>query len=121
MSSVRRWAFVTLFAALAAPAMVRADVRLPALVGSHMVLQRDAPSRVWGWAAPGETVRVSVGAASGEATATADGRWSVDLPPQASGGPFAMTIAGRRTTRLEDVWFGEVWVASGQSNMEWPL
>ena len=108
-------------AALAVCPVASADVRLPALVGSHMVLQRDVPSRVWGWAAPGEAVRVAVGAAHGEATAAADGRWSVDLPPQPAGGPFSMTIAGRNTIALEDVWFGEVWVASGQSNMEWPL
>ena len=107
--------------ALAVCPVARADVRLPALVGSHMVLQRDAPARVWGWAAPGEAVRVSVGAARGEATAAADGRWSVDLPSQPAGGPFTLTIAGRNAIALEDVWFGEVWVASGQSNMEWPL
>ncbi|HSD66347.1 MAG TPA: family 43 glycosylhydrolase, partial [Vicinamibacteria bacterium] len=112
---------MTLVSALAAPPAAYADVRLPALVGSHMVLQRDVPSRVWGWAAPGETVRVSVGAASGEATATADGRWTLELAPQPAGGPFVMRISGRRTDRLEDVWFGEVWVASGQSNMEFPL
>ena len=112
---------VVAVAALAVCPAARADVRLPALVGSHMVLQRDVPSRVWGWAAPGEFVRVSIGAARGGATTAADGRWSVDLPPQPAGGPFSVTIAGRNALALEDVWFGEVWVASGQSNMEWPL
>ena len=107
--------------ALAVCPVARADVRLPALVGSHMVLQRDAPARVWGWAAPAEIVRVSVGPTRAEATAAADGRWSVELPPQPAGGPFTMTIAGRNSITLEDVWLGEVWVASGQSNMEWPL
>ena len=113
--------FLTLVLALGLCPVARAEVRLPALVGSHMVLQRDAPARVWGWASPGEAVRLSVGAARGEATAAADGRWTLDLPPQPAGGPFVLTIAGRTTTVLEDVWFGEVWVASGQSNMEWPL
>jgi sialate O-acetylesterase len=121
MSSVRRRAFVILAAALAAPAIARAEVRLPALVGSHMVLQRESAARVWGWAGSGEAVRVTVGAARGEAVAGADGRWSVDLPPQPAGGPFVMTVAGRNTVALEDVWFGEVWVASGQSNMEFAL
>src|SRR5512144_1241398 len=121
MSSGRRRAFVTLAAALAAPAIARGEVRLPALVGSHMVLQRDAPARVWGWAAPGEEVRVTVGAANGAAVAGADGRWSIDLRPQPAGGPFAMAVAGHNTVSLEDVWFGEVWVASGQSNMEFAL
>ncbi len=108
----------------AAPGLVvpaAAEVRLPALVGSHMVLQRDQPARVWGWAAPGETVRVSVGSAAGQATTGPDGRWSVDLPAQPAGGPFELTIAGRNTITLDDVWAGEVWVASGQSNMEFQL
>ena len=106
-------------AAAAAPSA--AEVRLPALVGSHMVLQRDRPSRVWGWAAAGEAVRVSLGGVSREANAGADGRWSVELPARPAGGPFELTIAGRNTITLEDVWVGEVWVGSGQSNMEWPL
>jgi beta-xylosidase len=121
MSSVRRRTWVAIVSALAMPSAARADVRLPALVGSHMVLQRDLPARVWGWAAPGEKVHVTVGPAKGEATASADGRWSVDLPAQPAGGPFSLTVAGLNTLTLEDVWFGEVWVASGQSNMEWPL
>ncbi len=102
-------------------ASASAEVRLPALVGSHMVLQRDQPARVWGWAAPGETVRVTLGAASGQTITTPDGRWSVELTAQPAGGPFTMTIAGRNTVTLEDVWLGEVWLASGQSNMEFPL
>ncbi len=114
-----RIAVLATAAAGAAPAA--AEVRLPALVGSHMVLQREQPDRVWGWAAPGEAVSVSVGTARGRTTAGGDGRWSVELPAQAAGGPFVMTIEGRNTIRLEDVWLGEVWVASGQSNMEFPL
>jgi sialate O-acetylesterase len=99
----------------------RAEVRLPSLVGSHMVLQRGLPARLWGWASAGETVRVSVGAAAGHAIADPDGRWRIELPPQPAGGPFTLTIAGDNTLSLTDVWFGEVWVASGQSNMEFPL
>ena len=110
---------VTLLAISVAPAF--ADVRLPALLGSHMVLQREQPARVWGWAAPGESVSVSVGRSSGRATAGPDGRWQVDLPAQPAGGPFRMAVAGRNTIELADVWIGEVWLASGQSNMEFPL
>jgi len=120
MNSLKPWTALALASALFLPA-AHAEVRLPALVGRHMVLQRDQPARVWGWAAPGERVRVSVSGAAGESAASADGRWTVDLPPQPAGGPFAMTVAGRNTIALDDVWFGEVWVASGQSNMEWPL
>ena len=121
MRSPRLIFAVAVVLVLISPAAAPAEVRLPALVGSHMVLQRDAPFRVWGWAAPGEAVRVAIGAARGGATAAADGRWSVDLPSQPAGGPLTLTITGRNAIALEDVWFGEVWVASGQSNMEWPL
>ena len=121
MNRLRLWTAVTFASFLLLPVPARADVRLPALVSSHMVLQRERPARVWGWATPGERVRVFVAGAQGESVASADGRWSVDLPPQPAGGPFAMTVAGRNKIVLEDVWFGEVWVASGQSNMEFPL
>jgi sialate O-acetylesterase len=119
----RLW-MTTALAAVAAAALApsaAAEVRLPALVGGHMVLQREQPARVWGWATPGEVVRVSVGGSSGKATADADGNWRVELAPQRAGGPYEMTISARNTIRLEDVWVGEVWVASGQSNMEFPL
>ena len=106
--------------AFSAPA-ARSEVRLPALIGSHMVLQRDRPVRLWGWGSPGEVVRITAGAAGGQATTGQDGRWSIELPPQPAGGPHIVSIAGQSTITLQDVWFGEVWLASGQSNMEWPL
>jgi sialate O-acetylesterase len=108
---------------LLAASFAGAEVRLPALVGSHMVLQRDVPARVWGWAAPGETVTVALAdGLPARATTGADGKWTVDLPARPAGGPFTMRIAGvSKTLTLDDVWSGEVWVASGQSNMEWPL
>jgi len=114
---------LALAAALAAAAAVSgsADVRLPALAGSHMVLQCDQPARVWGWAEPGEVVSVNLARASGRASAGADGRWSVELPAQPAGGPFTLRVVGRNTITLEDVWLGEVWLGSGQSNMEFPL
>jgi sialate O-acetylesterase len=96
-------------------------VKVPALVGSHMVLQADEPARVWGWALPGEKVLVTVAGAHAEATADGDGRWATDLPPRPAGGPHVLTVSGEETLTFEDVWFGEVWVGSGQSNMQWPL
>jgi sialate O-acetylesterase len=106
---------------LAAP--VAADVRLPTVIGSHMVLQRDAPLPIWGWAEPGEKVTVTLGD-DNQATATADaaGKWMVKLAPMKSGGgPLAMTVQGKNTIKLDDILIGEVWVASGQSNMEWTV
>jgi sialate O-acetylesterase len=117
MRHVRR--IVVLGLAAATPAA--AAVRVPALVGSHMVLQRDAPARVWGWAQPGEAVLVEVAGTRAKARADGEGRWAVDLPPRPAGGPFTLTVSGERTLTFDDVWFGEVWLASGQSNMEFPL
>ncbi|MEI6712259.1 MAG: sialate O-acetylesterase [Verrucomicrobiota bacterium] len=77
------------------------------------------PVPVWGKAAPGERVSVQLSGNSPQATtAGADGRWSVRLPAQPAGGPFNLVIEGNNRIELQDVWFGEVWICSGQSNME---
>ena len=97
------------------------DVTLPALFTDHMVLQRDTPIAVWGWAVPNGTVTVSIDGQQAEARAGADSTWRLTLPPMPAGGPHTLTVAGAETLTLNDVLVGEVWVASGQSNMEWPL
>ena len=103
--------------AAAAPAAVR----LPQVFGDHMVLQRDAPIIVWGWASPGESVSVALAGETGSATADAAGAWKVTLPALPAGGPFEMTVAGKNRIAFTDVLVGEVWLCSGQSNMEWIL
>ena len=101
---------------------LRADVKLPSVLNSHMVLQRDMPIPVWGWADAGEKVTVSIDDASASATADADGEWKVSLPAmKADGNAHAMTVSGKNTITLDDILIGEVWVGSGQSNMEWSL
>jgi sialate O-acetylesterase len=101
-----------------APAPARADVSLPALFADHAVLQRDRPLPVWGWAAPGETVAVRLGAESATATAGGDRRWRVTLRPQpASKEPLTLTVAGTNTLTVRDVLLGDVWLCGGQSNM----
>lgn len=97
-----------------------ADVRLPALVSDGMVLQTGVPLHVWGWASEGEKVTVTLRGQTASAT-TRGGLWAVTLKPLAPGGPFEMTIAGNDTIVVHDVAVGDVWVCSGQSNMEWPL
>ncbi len=106
------------------------ELRLPRVFDSGMVLQREMPIPVWGWAKAGEKVSVSLYAAgatsqiAGAITATADanGRWRVNLPAHKAGGPFELRVAGEeKTIKLSDVLVGEVWICSGQSNMEWPL
>ncbi|MFT7676394.1 MAG: sialate O-acetylesterase [Planctomycetota bacterium] len=99
----------------------RADVRMPALFGDHMVLQRETSARVWGWADPGEAVavRASWSEQAASTVAADDGSWSVHLQTPEAGGPHTLTIQGQNTIELADVYSGEVWVCSGQSNMEW--
>ena len=98
-----------------------AAVRLPALLSDRMVIQRELPVRVWGWADPGEEVSVAFRGQEASAAADGAGRWEVYLKPAAAGGPFEMTVRGSNTIVLRDVYIGEVWAASGQSNMVWPL
>jgi sialate O-acetylesterase len=112
-----RAATVVFAAALGLPGFARADVNLPPVLSSHMVLQRDAAVPIWGTAAPGEQVTVKFRAQEKTATAGPDGKWSVTLDPLTAGGPDPLTVAGKNTVTLADVLVGEVWVGSGQSNM----
>ena len=108
-------------AALAVPS-TRANVRLPSLFTSHMVLQRDRPNPVWGWADPGEAIIATLAGQTYRTTADAtSGRWQVKLDPLPAGGPHTLVIHGRNTVTLDDILVGEVWVCSGQSNMQWPV
>jgi len=111
---------IALWLALAAQWVLNADVRLPAVFSDHMVLQQGIPVTVWGWADNGERVTVEFRNQK-VATVAADGKWRVRLKPLRAGGPDRFTVTGKNQITLEDVLVGEVWVCSGQSNMEWPL
>ena len=108
-----------IIASLASP--VHAEPRLPHLFSDHMVLQREAEIHVWGWAAPGESITVSLAGTTLQTTAANDSRWSVSLPAHPAGGPFVLEVRGTKAIVIKDVLIGEVWVASGQSNMTYPL
>ncbi len=99
------------------PVPCSAQVKPAALFSDHMVLQRDMPVPVWGTATPGETVTVTLNGQSQSTTAAPDGHWMLRLHKLAAGGPYEMRIAGKNTIVLHDVLVGEVWLASGQSNM----
>ena len=101
--------------------MALCEARLPGILGSHMVLQREKPIHIWGWANPGEKVSVALQGTSRDGTADSLGDWSVFLPPQPAGGPYRITVTSSNTIVLDDVLIGDVWFASGQSNMEMPL
>jgi sialate O-acetylesterase len=109
---------LVLLAALCLASPVAANVRLPAIFTSHMVLQRDMPVPVWGWADAGEQVTVTVAGQKLTAMPGEGGKWTVKLAPLTTGGPITMTVSGKNTIALEDVLVGEVWLCSGQSNMQ---
>ncbi len=106
---------------LASPPTASADVKLPNVFGDHMVLQRDAELPVWGWADSGEQVTVSLGDATATTTADDRGQWAVALPKMPAGGPHVLKVSGSNAIELSDILIGEVWVCSGQSNMEWSV
>jgi sialate O-acetylesterase len=101
-------------------ASARADVRLPGLFSDHMVFQQGATVRVWGWADEGEKVTVQFRGQQ-VSTPARDGKWMVCLRSLAAGGPDELRVSGKNRILIKDVLVGEVWVCSGQSNMELPL
>ncbi|MCE9562043.1 MAG: 9-O-acetylesterase [Planctomycetes bacterium] len=106
------------------PTQPRALPFVHPLFSDGCIIQRDIAAPVWGWSKPGDRVSVSVdGKASGEvAVAAADGRWSTKIGPFQAGGPHTIAIdCGTRKETLKDVLFGDVWLCSGQSNMNWPV
>ena len=115
-----RFAFLL---ALLPGTLAPAEVTLPKIIADHMVVQREMPVHVWGMAAPGEEVSVSFRGETRSSKTGRLGRWSVYLPPGEAGGPFQMTVRGPAAQNiiLDDVLVGDVWVASGQSNMEFEM
>jgi sialate O-acetylesterase len=100
---------------------VRAEISLPNLLGDHMVVQREAKVRIWGWSNPGEKVRVEFNGHKALTEGGKEGTWSVWLEPMKAGGPYDLTITGKNTLVVKDVLVGEVWVGAGQSNMWLPV
>jgi Domain of unknown function (DUF303). len=100
---------------------IQANVRLPHLISDGMILQRDTNVKVWGWATPDEKVTVNFKNRTYTTTTNQNGEWSVVIDKSAAGGPYSMTIQGENTIIVNNILFGEVWVCSGQSNMELPM
>ena len=94
-----------------------AQIRLPQLVANGMVLQRDAPLNIWGWAAPGEQISMKFKGKQYKTTADAKGNWNLRLSPMHTGGPYNMELSASNKIKLEDILIGDVWFCSGQSNM----
>ena len=101
---------------------LQAQPTLASIFSDHMVLQREKPIQVWGWGKPNEKISVAFKAQTITTKANKDGKWQVQLAPEQAGGPFTLEVSAKSgTVRLVDVLVGEVWLCSGQSNMEWSL
>lgn len=97
-----------------------AEVRLPAIIGDHMVLQQNSDVKIWGWCDPSEKIKISSGwdTATYNTVGNADGKWMLSVKTPVAGGPYTLSINGNNKIILQDVLIGETWVCSGQSNME---
>lgn len=100
---------------------IRADVRLPAIFQSNMVLQRQKPVQVWGWADPNEKIDVMLNGRSIAVVTSKHGKWRGELPALEAGGPYELIISGKNKLILKNVLIGDVWICSGQSNMQWSI
>lgn len=116
-----RWLPVSAIFACIVSSVV-ADVSLPALISDHMVLKKSEHTRIWGIAEPGEHVSITLGGRKADTQAGSDGRWQLEFDLRDFGpGPFELVVEGKNRLTVADVMVGEVWVASGQSNMQWTL
>ena len=120
-SLLGRWHLFFSMCLLLSPPFCRAEPTLPNLIGDHMVLQQGREIHIWGKADPGEKIVVSLVGTSRTTITNPRGRWSVRLPAMHAGGPFSLAVAGKKTILIKDVMIGEVWIASGQSNMTFAL
>ena len=118
MKIIRLFVLILLFSS----GLLPAGVRLPAIFSDHMVLKKTARVPVWGQADPGEEITITFAKQTAKTQAGGDGKWTATLDLSETGpGPFEMTVQGRNAIRITDVLVGEVWLASGQSNMQWTL
>ncbi|HTE31035.1 MAG TPA: sialate O-acetylesterase [Chryseolinea sp.] len=96
-------------------------VKLPKLISDGMIIQRNKPIVIWGWADPNEKITVQFKNQTKKSKADNSGKWKVTLQPESAGGPFQLVVKGTNTLTVNDILIGEVWICSGQSNMEWPV
>jgi sialate O-acetylesterase len=121
--NVQQWLPVLLagICSLSAVCNATAQVSLPAFISDSMVLQRNQPLKIWGWATPGEKVSITFNKQKANTTTDFNGRWKVTLPAMQAGGPYRMQVKGTNEIQLNGILIGDVWLASGQSNMEFPM
>lgn len=98
-----------------------AQIKLPRLISDGVVFQRNAKVKIWGWASPEEKIGLEFRSKTYHTKADQKGNWAIVLPAQKAGGPYKMVLKARNEIKLEDIFFGDVWICSGQSNMELPM
>ncbi len=103
------------------PSLLKAEITLPQVISSNMVFQRNKEIKVWGWADKKESVKVEFAEEVRKTKADAEGMWMVTFPAMPAGGPYSMIISGKNQIGLENIMIGDVWICSGQSNMEWTV
>jgi sialate O-acetylesterase len=118
MASIRS---LVLFVGIFSFVTARSEIKLPQIFRDNMVLQRDTPLRIYGWASPGEKVTVTLSGRSASVTTDQSGKWKIILPALPAGGPYELKVSGNNSVTLKDVLLGDVWICSGQSNMQWPI
>jgi sialate O-acetylesterase len=123
---LKRFLLSTAFVVAALTPAARADVKLHPLFSDGVVLQQGKTCPVWGTSETGEQIRVTLDRSTGDSSSAmviADdkGAWHLDISPGKAGGPYTLTVEGKNKVTVNDVYVGEVWIASGQSNMEWPV
>ena len=114
---------LSMVCSMALVASATAAVRLPPVFGDNMVLQQQSTVEIWGWADPGEAVKVTVGWSKAPVSAIAgsDGKWRARFETSKAGGPYLITVEGKSRIELKNIMLGEVWLCSGQSNMEYTI
>ena len=105
--------------ALLVPSIAGAELKLANIFSDHMVVQQKMPVKVWGWTKPGQEVTVTLADKSATAKAGDDGRFDASLPAIEAGGPYTLEVKADESRTINDVLVGEVWICSGQSNMQW--
>ena len=100
---------------------VFSQIKLPKLISDGVVLQRNEKVKIWGWASPNEKITLNFKSKNYLTEADKEGNWAILLPAQKAGGPYEMVLKASNEIKVKDILFGDVWICSGQSNMELPM
>ncbi len=119
MSFMKKTSFLLVFVLSAMFSM--ANVTLPKIFGDNMVLQRNKPISIWGWASPGEKLTIQFNKQTKTTKTSKSGKWQLYLEAELAGGPFTLVVKGKNQVSFQNILVGEVWICSGQSNMEMPI